>query len=115
MAGVSLVVERADGQDADALREMALALADRLAPGGPGAAVLGAADGSRALLVASCTNDLIARGVTAGGLLEEAARAIGGGGGGKKPNLAFAGGGKPGALDEALASVEPRLLALLGT
>ena len=111
VGGVSLVVARVD-EDPGVLREMALKLRDRL-QGGPGAAVLATADGKKATLVAAVTPELLDRGVAAPGLLEEAARAVGGGAGGKD-HLAFAGGGTPGALDEALRGVPARLLVLLG-
>ena len=111
VGGVSLVVARLD-EEPGVLREMALKLRDRL-QGGPAAAVLGTADGRKATLVAAATPELLDRGVTAPGLLEDAARAVGGGAGGKD-HLAFAGGGSPHALDEALRRVPDRLLALLG-
>jgi alanyl-tRNA synthetase len=79
---------------------------------GHGAAVLGSADGDRALLVAACTGQLVGRGITAPSLLETAAKQIGGGAGGK-PNLAFAGGAKSAALPEALSGIPDRLAALL--
>jgi alanyl-tRNA synthetase len=113
VGGVSLVVTRIDGAAPDELRETALALRRRLETAGMGAAVLGSADDGKALLVASCTKDLIARGITAPALVEQAARTIGGGGGGRKPELAFAGGTKADALPEALASIPGRLAALL--
>jgi alanyl-tRNA synthetase len=78
------------GEDAGGLRELALKLRERLERDGHGAVVLGAANGDRALLVASCTSELVNRGVTAPNLLEAAAKNIGGGAGGK-PSLAFAG------------------------
>jgi alanyl-tRNA synthetase len=58
------------------------------------------------------TPQLVERGVTAPRLLEEAARAVGGGAGGKD-HLAFAGGGKPQALGQALEGIPARLTALL--
>jgi alanyl-tRNA synthetase len=111
--GVSLVVARMDGVAADELRETALAIRGRLEAVGAGAAVLAAANDGKALLVASCTRALIARGVTAPALVEEAARTIGGGGGGRKPELAFAGGSRAEALPEALAAIPGRLSSLL--
>ena len=112
VSGVSLVVAEMDGQDADELREIALALRNRLQKSGHGAAVLGTASEGKALLVAACTDELISRGVTAPALLETAAKAIGGGAGGKPP-IAFAGGGKAQALPEALAGIAERLQELL--
>ncbi|HEX9891286.1 MAG TPA: DHHA1 domain-containing protein, partial [Actinomycetota bacterium] len=99
-------------EDVGGLRELAIKLRDRLASG-PGAVVLGVADGGKAQVVAACTKPLIDAGVTAPALLEGAAAAIGGGAGGK-PNLAIAGGGKAGGLDEALAGIPARLGSLLG-
>ncbi|MGH2692753.1 MAG: alanine--tRNA ligase [Actinomycetota bacterium] len=113
VAGVKLVVADLPGEDAGALRELALKLRDRLEREGHGAAVLASADGGKATLVASCTKALVDRGVTAPALLEPAAKAVGGGAGGK-PHLAMAGGGNPGALGEALAAIPDRLAALVG-
>jgi alanyl-tRNA synthetase len=112
VAGVRLVVAQVPGEDAGGLRELALQLKARLEPTGHGAAVLGTADGDRAILVASCTKDLIDRGITAPALLEPAAKAVGGGAGGKA-HLGFAGGGKAPALPEALATIPERLAALV--
>jgi alanyl-tRNA synthetase len=111
--GVALVVSEVPGEDADGLRELAQALRGRLEKRGPGAAVLGNADGGRALLVAACTGALVERGVTARDLLAPAAQAIGGGAGGK-PILAFAGGRNAAALKDALGGVPARLSELVG-
>jgi len=113
VAGVSLVVAELPGEDADALRELALALRDRLERSGAAAAVLGNGDGGKALMVASCTNALVERGVTAPKLLEEAAKAIQGGAGGK-PILAFSGGRNGAAMKDALGAIPTRLAELLG-
>ncbi|HEX2030788.1 MAG TPA: alanine--tRNA ligase [Actinomycetota bacterium] len=112
VAGVALVVADLPGEDTGALRELALQLRGRLEGRRHGAAVLGSADGGRATLVASCTKDLVDRGVTAPLLLEVAARDVGGRAGGK-PHLAIGGGGKPAGLPRALAGVPDRLAALL--
>ena len=98
--------------DADELRVLAHDVANRL-EGADGAAVaLGTGRGGKALLVAASTKNLIARGVAAPALLEPAANIVGGGKGGK-PNLAFSGGPKGDAFQEALDAVEPRLKELL--
>jgi alanyl-tRNA synthetase len=112
VGGVALVVAQLDGQGADDLRETALALRERLEPKRHGAVVLASAGGGRALLVAACTNDLVARGITAPALLDKAAKTVGGKAGGK-PTLGFGGGGQAAALPEALASIPDRLAALL--
>jgi alanyl-tRNA synthetase len=113
VAGVKLVLAELPGEDAGALRELAMKLRDRLEKDGHGAAVLGSASDGKATLVAACTKPLIERGVTAPALLESAAEAVGGGAGGK-PHLAMAGGGNPSALADALAAIPERLAALLG-
>ena len=112
VAGVSLIVAELPGEDADALRELALALRDRLERAGAAAAVLGNGDGGKALIVASCTNALVQRGVTAPTLLEKAAKAIQGGAGGK-PILAFSGGRDGAAVKDALGGIPARLAELL--
>jgi alanyl-tRNA synthetase len=109
VGGVPLVVASED-IEADALRELAQDVASRL--GAEAAVVLGSTHGGRALLVAACTKALVARGVTAPKLLEDAAKAIGGGAGGK-PALGMAGGRDAGAVAGALASIPARLEALL--
>jgi alanyl-tRNA synthetase len=113
VTGVRLVVAEVAGEDAAGLRELALKLRDRMERDGHGAAVLGATDGKRALLVASITSELVSRGVQAPALLEAAAKQIGGGAGGK-PHLAFAGGAQAMALPAALSGIPDRLAALLG-
>ena len=112
VAGVSLVVAEVKGEDPGGLRELVLSLRNRMQNNGHGAAVLATSDGEKATLVAACTSDLVDRGVTAPALLDPAAKAVGGGAGGR-PHLAFAGGGKPGALSEALAAIPGRLASLL--
>jgi alanyl-tRNA synthetase len=112
VAGVSLVVAELKDEDPGGLRELALSLRDRMQSDGHGAAVLATSDGRKATLVAACTSDLVERGVTAQALLDPAAKAVGGGAGGR-PHLAFAGGGKPDALKEALATIPARLASLL--
>jgi alanyl-tRNA synthetase len=75
------------------------------------AVVLGAAHDGTAQLVASCTNELLERGVTPASILEEAAKAIGGGAGGKGP-VAIAGGRRVEGLREAMAVARGRFESL---
>ena len=74
--------------------------------------MLGNGDEGKALMVASCTNALVERGVTAPKLLEDAAKAIQGGAGGK-PILAFSGGRNGAAVKDALGGIPARLAELL--
>ena len=109
--GANLVTAAVDA-NADELRALAQDVANRLESPDGAAVVLGTGQGGKALLVAATTKNLIARGVTAPALLEPAAKIVGGGKGGK-PNLAFSGGPKWVAFQEALVAVEPRLKELL--
>jgi len=109
--GAKLVTAAVDA-DADELRALAQDMANRLEAPDGAAVVLGTGQGGKALLVAASTKNLIARGVTGPDLLEPAAKIVGGGKGGK-PNLAFSGGPKGDAFQEALDAIEPRLKELL--
>jgi alanyl-tRNA synthetase len=113
VAGARLVAALEDG-DADQLRELAQLAVSRLEGNGGAAVVLGSARDGRALVVAACSKNLVARGVTAPLLLEPAARAVGGGSGGK-PGLGFAGGPKGEAVGEAIGLIPARLEELLAT
>jgi alanyl-tRNA synthetase len=106
------LVTAVEDASADALRALAQDVANRLENAGGAAAVLGTGQGGKALLVAACSKNLLARGVTAPALLDPAAAIVGGGSGGK-PNLAFSGGPRGDAFGEALDGIEPRLKELL--
>jgi alanyl-tRNA synthetase len=110
--GVALVVSEVPGEDPGGLRDLAQKVRDRLQDR-PAAVVLGNGEGGKAMLVAACTPGAVARGVTAPGLLAEAAALIGGGAGGKDI-LANAGGKEPAKVPEALTMIPVTLRALLG-
>jgi alanyl-tRNA synthetase len=109
--GAKLVTATVD-EDPDELRVLAQDVANRLEGPDGAAVVLGTGQGGKALLVAASSTNLIGRGVSAPALLEPAGKIVGGGAGGK-PNLAFSGGPKGDAFQEALDAVEPRLKELL--
>jgi alanyl-tRNA synthetase len=111
--GTKLVVAEVDA-DADELRPLAQDVAGRLEGADGAAVVLGTGRGGKALLVAACSPNLVAKGVTGPALLDPAAKIVGGGAGGK-PGLAFSGGPKGDAYREALDAIEPRLKELLQT
>lgn len=113
VSGVPLVASIQDGE-ADELRRLAQGAVNRLEGDGGAAVVLGTGRGGKALLVAACSKNLVARGVTAPELLEPAAKAVGGGAGGK-PILGFAGGKNAGAVEEALGLIPVRLEELLAS
>jgi alanyl-tRNA synthetase len=108
VAGVKLVASLEDG-GADELRELAQGAVGRLENESGAAVVLGSGQGGKALIVAACSKNLVARGVQAPRLLETAAAAVGGGAGGK-PILGFAGGPRGDAVKEAVQKLVPARL-----
>ncbi len=107
--GANVLTAQVDVGGPDELREMADWFRDKV---GSGVAVFATVQDEKPLLVATVTDDLIARGVRAGDLVREAARLVGGGGGGR-PNLAQAGGRDAAKLPEALAAVPGMVAAAL--
>ena len=95
----SLVVAEVPGIGVDELGKLAVSV--REAVKGPAAVILGSAGDGKAGVVAALTKDIVGRGVSAKGILAEAARAIGGGAGGKD-DLARGGGNRPEGIAEAL-------------
>jgi len=99
--GVPVLAVEVPNADADTLRQ----LADRFRQNyASGVCVLGSAIDGRPTVIASVSEDLVKRGITAGELVKFVAAPLGGSGGGK-PSLAQAGGKDASKLDEALASV----------
>jgi alanyl-tRNA synthetase len=87
----------------DALRELGDHLRDKL---GSGIVVLGGVFNERPTVVAMVTEDLVAKGFSAGDIVKSAASAMGGGGGGR-PQSAQAGGRDASQLPAAiLAAIE---------
>jgi alanyl-tRNA synthetase len=107
------LVAAAHDADAGELRALAQDIANRLENPRGAAVVLATGQGGKALVVAAASAKLQARGVTAPALLEPAGAIVGGSSGGK-PGLAFSGGPKGDAYQQALAAIEPRLRELLG-
>src|SRR5579863_3514482 len=109
VAGVMVLATRLDGADAGTLRSAVDQLKSRL---GSAIVVLGSVDSdSKVVLVAGVTQDQTGR-VKAGELISAVAAQVGGKGGGRA-DFAQAGGSKPLALDQALASVTPWVRARL--
>jgi alanyl-tRNA synthetase len=109
MGGVTVFVGRGQGADQRSL----LDLADRIkSRAGEAAVVLGGAEDGRVALVASFSNGVVERGLSAAEVIREAAQVIGGGGGGRD-NVAQAGGRDPSKLDEALATARQAIEAKL--
>jgi len=96
--GIRYLAAKVNVADMDALRTMADQMKAKL----PSAViVLGAGQDDKVNLVASVSQDLVAKGYHAGKLIKEVAAICGGGGGGR-PDMAQAGGKDPAKLDEAL-------------
>jgi alanyl-tRNA synthetase len=109
IAGITVFVGR--GEDAD--QRSLLDLADRIkSRAGEAAVVLGGADDGKVALVASFSNGVVERGLSAAQIVRDAAQIIGGGGGGRD-NVAQAGGRDASKLDEALAAARQAIEAQL--
>ncbi|HWM64334.1 MAG TPA: alanine--tRNA ligase [Solirubrobacterales bacterium] len=106
--GLKLVAARAPLADQKQLLDLANRVQSRL--GGESAVVLGGADGGKVALVALVSKEAVARGVSAVGLIREAAPVVGGGGGGRD-DMAQAGGKDASKLDEALATARQAIEA----
>jgi alanyl-tRNA synthetase len=100
VAGVKVLSARVAVRDQEQLRALSDVLRDKL---GPGVLALGTAAEDKVSLVVTVSQDLTAKGVHAGRLIREIAKAAGGSGGGR-PDMAQAGAKDPGRLDEALAT-----------
>ena len=103
--GIKVLASRMDGADARTLRDAVDRLKDQLKSA---VVVLASVDGGKVRLAAGVTRNNVER-VRAGDVLQPVAEQVGGKGGGR-PDFAQAGGTRPEALDEALASV-PRWVA----
>ncbi|MCB0130133.1 MAG: alanine--tRNA ligase, partial [Caldilineaceae bacterium] len=99
--GFAVLAVRVPAADVDTMRQMTDWFRDKL---GSSVVVLGAVINDKPMLIATVTQDLIARGLHAGNLVRDTAKVIGGGGGGR-PNMAQAGGKDSDKLPAALAGV----------
>ncbi|MFL6215845.1 MAG: alanine--tRNA ligase [Blastocatellia bacterium] len=110
ISGVKVLARRVKDLDANALRQLADVLSQKLKSG---VVVLGQANNGKAALVARVTDDLTKR-LNAGQIIREVAALIGGKGGGKA-DMATGGGSEPEKLDAALdasyAAIERMLAA----
>ncbi|MFW6386489.1 MAG: alanine--tRNA ligase [Bacillota bacterium] len=99
--GVPLLLADFEGMDAEALRKMLDGLRQEL---DSGIIVLASRLKGKVIFAAAVTEDLVDEGYNAGDLIGSAARVTGGGGGGR-PDMAQAGGSKPGKLPVAFEEV----------
>ena len=98
--GVKILTKKVDVSDVDSLKNLAQSLRSKL---GTGIVVLGAELNAKAMLVVGVSDDLVAKGIKSGAMINPIARIVNGGGGGH-PKLAQAGGKSPEKLDEAIAA-----------
>ncbi len=99
--GIKVVASVVDVPDAKALRELGDRLRDRLRSG---VVVLGASNGSKALLLCVVTKDIAGKRCHAGNIIKKVAAIVGGGGGGR-PDMAQAGGSRPEKIEQAVQAV----------
>ncbi len=98
--GINVMVKNVAVETPAALRNLADQFKDKIKSG---IVVLGSQTGSKAMLIAVVTKDLIDR-FHAGNIVKEVAEIVGGRGGGR-PDMAQAGGNQPEKLNEALGKV----------
>jgi alanyl-tRNA synthetase len=98
-AGLKLVAARVGLADQRQLLDLANRVQSSL--GGESAVALGGAEDGKVGLVVLISKDAVERGLSAAGIVREAAAVVGGGGGGRD-DMAQAGGKDPSKLDQAL-------------
>nr|MDA3898701.1 DHHA1 domain-containing protein [Desulfobacteraceae bacterium] len=98
--GIKVVAKKVEVESPAALRDLADKFRDKIQSG---VVVLGAENGGKALLISIVTKDLVGQ-YHAGNIIKAVAAVVGGGGGGR-PDMAQAGGSKPGNLDAAMKKV----------
>lgn len=99
--GIPLIIHREEGAPPKKLE----ALADEIRKAmGSVLCVLASTENGKVHIVASATEDIVARGIDAGKIARETAARLDGGGGGR-PDFAKAGGKNPEGLEEALGHV----------
>ena len=100
----AVLVNVGDVESADQVRELAVALRDKLEPANA-VAVMAGIYGGKVVLVIATTKNAREAGISSGKLVKEASAILGGGGGGKD-DIAQGGGPDLEKLDEAFAAIE---------
>lgn len=103
--GINLVTYKVDNMDMNSLRNLGDKIKDKL---NSGVIVLASISGEKLSFVSMVTKDLVEKGIHAGNIIREVAKATGGGGGGR-PDMAQAGGKDVSKVDEAL-SIVPNII-----
>ncbi|BBB92892.1 MAG TPA: alanine--tRNA ligase [Methylomusa anaerophila] len=102
ISGIPAVIGQVAASDMENLRSMGDMIRDRLSSG---VVVLAAVFGDKVNFVVMATGDTVQKGIHAGNIVKEAAKAAGGGGGGR-PDMAQAGGKLPEKIGDALRVAE---------
>jgi alanyl-tRNA synthetase len=110
VAGVRVLTRRVSDLDANAMRQLADTLSQKIKSG---VVVLGQASDSKASLVVRVTSDLTGR-LDASQIVREIAAIVGGKGGGR-PDMATGGGPQPENLDRALGAAPETVERMLST
>jgi alanyl-tRNA synthetase len=111
VAGIKLIAARAPIADQRRLLDLANRVQSKL--GGDSAIALGGGEGGKVGLVVLVSKGAVARGISAVGVVREAAPIVGGGGGGRE-EMAQAGGKDAAKLEEALAAARQAVERDLG-
>ncbi len=96
--GIRVLAAKVSVPDMEALRNMGDTLKEKLSSG---VVILGAVNEGKVNFIVMATKDTLEKGVHAGNIVKEVAKAAGGGGGGR-PDMAQAGGKNPEKITEAL-------------
>ncbi len=108
--GINYVSGGAETDSMDALRNLADVVMEKVQNC---VVVLAAVNQDKVNLVVKADKNAVARGIHAGKIIKEAAKAVGGGGGGR-PDMAQAGGKKPENIEAAFAKAEEMVRSQLG-
>ena len=103
--GVKFLGVSLEGVDMNELRNLGDDLKAKL---GSGVIVLASVNEGKVNLMATATDDVVAKGAHVGNIIKAAAPKVGGGGGGR-PNMAQAGGKNPSGVNEALEAAKEAL------
>lgn len=103
--GINLITYKIDNMDMNTLRNLGDKIKDKL---NSGVIVLASIAEGKLSFVSMVTKDLVDKGIHAGNIIREVAKATGGGGGGR-PDMAQAGGKDINKVDEAL-SIVPNII-----
>ena len=108
--GVKLLAAKLEGVDMNGLRELGDQLKEKI---GEGMILLASVNDGKVCLMATATQEAMAKGAHAGNMIKAVASLVGGGGGGR-PNMAQAGGKNPAGIDDAIAKAKEVLEDQIG-